>query len=119
MILNNSKGGNFIALHNGKKVGTVTAVNYQNRFSWIGMVLVDPDIRRCGIGSRLLNAAIESAENMGSVRLDATHQGQKLYKTLGYKDEYNLMQMQLFRNQVNIKIPDESAARLICHLNYF
>lgn len=26
----------------GKVVGTVTTINYEDRFSWIGMVLVDP-----------------------------------------------------------------------------
>ncbi|NQZ70508.1 MAG: GNAT family N-acetyltransferase [Lentisphaeria bacterium] len=95
MLLSASKGGNYVALHNGETCGTVTTVNYESKFSWIGMVLVDPNKRRCGIGTELLTAAIEHAGKSGPVRLDATPMGKKLYDTLGFKDEYRLTRYQV------------------------
>lgn len=94
MILDASQGGNFVALRNGVPAGTVTTVTYSNRFSWIGMVLVDPTIRRSGIGKTLLLEAINFAKKSGTVRLDATPEGKKLYDTLGFKDEFRLTRLQ-------------------------
>ena len=36
----------------------VTTIRYGNTVGWIGMVLVHPDFRRLGIGSKLLREAI-------------------------------------------------------------
>ena len=51
-------GVGFVALVNGVPVGTVTVVTYagrtSTRFSWIGMLLVDPAYRRRGVGTTLL-----------------------------------------------------------------
>src|SRR3954463_6678303 len=38
----------------GNVVGTVTTIRYGNHFAWIGMVLVDPNHQRKGIGLGLL-----------------------------------------------------------------
>ncbi len=81
---------NLLATFNGVKAGTATTINYQKRFSWIGMVLVDRKYRGNGIGRALLNRSIEYADKMGTVRLDATPQGKKLYDTMGFKDECEL-----------------------------
>ncbi|NRA39116.1 MAG: GNAT family N-acetyltransferase [Planctomycetes bacterium] len=89
-----SKGKSFVALRNGAKAGTVTTINYQKKFSWIGMVLVDPEIRRSGIGKKLLQESIDAAKADGIVRLDATPAGKKLYDRLGFKDECHLSRMQ-------------------------
>ncbi|HPA45437.1 MAG TPA: GNAT family N-acetyltransferase [bacterium] len=82
--------GCFVAQLNGTVVGTVTTINYQNRFGWVGMVIVDPDLRRMGIGRRLLLLGIDTLIEMGveTVKLDATPQGKLLYDTLGFVDEY-------------------------------
>ncbi len=90
MLLAASGGGNFVALHNGTAVGTVTTVTYQDHFSWIGMVLVDPASRRCGVGKALLTAAVDYAGAFGPVRLDATPAGEKLYDALGFREESRL-----------------------------
>ncbi len=87
MLLEASEGGSFVALHNGKAAGTVTTVTYQDHFSWLGMMLVDPALRRRGIGERLLEAAVDFARTKGPVRLDATPLGSKLYDSLGFKAE--------------------------------
>jgi len=87
-------GGNFIAVYNDQDAGTVTTITYNAQFSWIGMVLVDPGIRGLGIGSALLNAAIAFAKRNGAIRLDATPKGKKLYETLGFKAERNLLRFE-------------------------
>ena len=94
MLLDTGSGGNFVAAYDGTEAGTVTTVTYERRFSWIGMVLVDPAFRRRGIGTVLLTAAIDSGTIYGPVRLDATPEGKRLYDTLGFKDEYRLVRMQ-------------------------
>jgi GNAT superfamily N-acetyltransferase len=93
-LVSAGKGGNFVASYKGDGAGTVTTLHYQGRFSWIGMVLVDPRFRGLGIGRALLDAAIKWAERKGAVRLDATPQGEKLYHTMGFKRERELVRLQ-------------------------
>ena len=90
LFLNSSRGDSMVAEYQDKVIGTVTTVNYSGRFSWIGMVLVDPEIRRMGIGTSLLKEAIVKAKDKGTIRLDATPKGKLLYDTLGFEDEYGL-----------------------------
>jgi len=85
--------GCFVAELRGRVVGTVTTVSYGGRFSWIGMMLVDPDMRRQGIGSRLMGRAIEHLKGKGAIRLDATPLGKTVYDRLGFVDEYGLVRM--------------------------
>lgn len=90
LFLGSSKDGSMVAEYQNKVIGTVTTVNYSGRFSWIGMVLVDPEIRRMGIGTSLLKEAIVKAKDKGTIRLDATPKGKLLYDTLGFEAEYGL-----------------------------
>lgn len=94
-LIDADTGGNFVAVYDGHDAGTVTTFTYQNRFSWIGMVLVDREYRGLGIGNALLNASIEFGKTKGTLRLDATPQGEKLYKTLGFKTERILARYEL------------------------
>ncbi len=80
--------GAFTAVANGRVVGTVTSIDYQSRFSWIGMVLVDPDHRRLGIATRLMNAAMDSLSDCDTLKLDATDQGRPVYERLGFVPEW-------------------------------
>jgi GNAT superfamily N-acetyltransferase len=88
--------GCFIAEVNGKKAGTAMAIAYGQRFGWIGMVLVHPDARRLGIGTRLLKRTIEYLQQRGvkSVKLDATPMGRQVYVPMGFRDEYELSRYQ-------------------------
>jgi GNAT superfamily N-acetyltransferase len=83
-----------VAVRAGSVVGTVTTVDYEDRFGWIGMVLVDPVARGQGVGTQLLQKGIELLEGIGCARLDATPAGHGLYLKLGFKDEYGLARMQ-------------------------
>ena len=84
--------GCFVAEVGGKPAGTATTIHYGDRFGWIGMVLVHPEYRRLGIGTRLLNRAISRLQQCGvkGIKLDATPMGKKVYVPLGFIDEYEL-----------------------------
>ncbi len=93
-----------VAIRDDRVIGTVTTVSYQsrstrnllaqNRFSWIGMVLVDPAERRQGIGSQLMHEALDVLRDQTTVRLDATPAGREVYLKLDFVDEYGLSRME-------------------------
>ena len=84
--------GCFVALQNGRVCGTAATLAYERRFGWVSMVLVDPDYRRLGIGTRLLERGIEYLEGSGveTVKLDATPMGRTVYTQRGFVDEYEI-----------------------------
>jgi ribosomal protein S18 acetylase RimI-like enzyme len=84
--------GCFVAQWNGQVAGTVTTITYEDRFAWIGMVLVEPEARCRGIGTTLLVKAIDylDVRRIPCVKLDATPQGKPLYERLGFQVEYDL-----------------------------
>src|ERR1017187_7701387 len=73
----------------GVLAATVTAVCYERRLAWIGMVLTDPAHRRRGFARRLMEHAIEAltARQMEWIKLDATEMGAPLYRQLGFEPE--------------------------------
>jgi GNAT superfamily N-acetyltransferase len=80
--------GCFAAEKDGCVVGTTTTTTYGNDLAWIGMVLVDPQQRRQGIATRLMNVAIDYLKDeVPTVKLDATSLGQPLYETFGFEVE--------------------------------
>ncbi|HRQ88505.1 MAG TPA: GNAT family N-acetyltransferase [Bacteroidia bacterium] len=85
--------GCFLAMHDGQPAGTVTTTAYGRDIAWIGMVLVHPDFRRRGIGTVLLQRAIDclrEEKGVACVRLDATPEGRPLYEGLGFRSEWGL-----------------------------
>jgi GNAT superfamily N-acetyltransferase len=94
LFLQMSPEGCLVAIDpDGKVVGTVTTVQYQNHFSWIGMVLVDPSVRKQGIGMQLLKESLEILKGNETVKLDATPAGREIYLKLNFVDEYPLSRM--------------------------
>ncbi|MEJ0102660.1 MAG: GNAT family N-acetyltransferase [Bacteroidota bacterium] len=93
IFLHLSPGGCRVASSANKVIGTVTTVRYQHFFSWIGMVLVDLDYRRQGIGIQLLEEALEILRGEETVKLDATPAGREVYLKLNFVDEYRLSRM--------------------------
>lgn len=81
--------------------GTVTTVRYQENFSWIGMVLVHPDVQRKGIGTGLLQKALSLATASQTIKLDATPAGREVYLTLNFKDEYAVNRMHIGDHSVD------------------
>ncbi|MBA2482348.1 MAG: GNAT family N-acetyltransferase [Planctomycetes bacterium] len=83
--------GSFVAVHNGQVVGSAATIVYPStsgsEVAWIGMVLVDPEFRRMGIGTLLLDQAIRSLGDGPTIKLDATPAGREVYKKRGFVDE--------------------------------
>lgn len=75
-------------------VGTVATVSYDVRFSWIGMMLVAPQMRRQGVGTKLMHKALEILQADETIKLDATPVGREVYLKLGFVDEYPVQRMQ-------------------------
>ena len=98
-FLDNSPGGCFVMEHDSKVVGTATTISYENRFAWIGMVLVDPEYRKQGIGTELLRKTIEYLDqrHIRTMKLDATPLGKPLYQKLGFVPEFEIERLVLKR----------------------
>lgn len=114
-FLGNSPRGCFVMEHDGKVVGTATTICYENRFAWIGMVLVDPEHRKQGIGTQLLKKAIQYLDesHIATMKLDATPVGKPLYTKLGFVDEYEIERWILKRpSGVDPTTPRATRARL-------
>jgi GNAT superfamily N-acetyltransferase len=99
-FLEASPQGCFIAEHGGRVCGTAATISFENRFAWIGMVLVDPEYRGQGIGTRLLVRAIEYLNDLQitAIKLDATPQGRPLYEKLQFVAEYEIERWTLRRS---------------------
>jgi GNAT superfamily N-acetyltransferase len=83
-------GGARLAVDDGDKVvGSVAWLPFGDDFAWLSMMLVDPAVRRGGIGSRLMEAALAELEGR-TVRLDATPAGEPMYRKFGFVTEYPL-----------------------------
>jgi len=80
-------------VQNGHLLGTAVVVRYHPDTTWIGMVLVDPEFRRMGLGTRLMDAALAHAGNAGSVLLDAAPAGRPLYARLGFRDLGSILRL--------------------------
>ena len=93
LYLEQSRGGAQVILHESSVIGTVTAVPYQQRFGWIGMVLVDERFRGQGVGGHLLRLAIDQLSVCDTAKLDATPAGRAVYLKLGFVDEWPLLRM--------------------------
>lgn len=85
-----------------KVVGTVTTLNYENRFSWISMVLVDPEYQQQGIGTNLLNEALRLLQHQETIKLDASPAGRNLYLKMNFIEEFPLIRM--IRDKIEGKI---------------
>ena len=91
--------GCFVVEADGEVRGTAATICYQERFAWVGMVLVDPEYRGRGIGTRLLDKCIEYLDSikMTCVKLDATPLGKPIYEKLGFVTEYEIERWTLKR----------------------
>lgn len=81
LVLSLSKG--FVAVENGRVVGTAMATLLGETCASVNMVIVDETMRGRGLGRQLMNAALDAAENR-ECRLTATADGLPLYEKLGF-----------------------------------
>ncbi|MDS7594708.1 GNAT family N-acetyltransferase [Agrobacterium tumefaciens] len=81
LVLSLSKG--FVALENGRIVGTAMATLFDETCATVNMVIVDETMRGRGLGRRLMQAALDAAEGR-ECRLIATADGLPLYEKMGF-----------------------------------
>ena len=72
----------------GRVEATATAVVHDG-IAWIGMVLTAPAMRGQGLATALMTHALAwtDAQGVATVKLDATAQGEPLYRKLGFSAE--------------------------------
>ena len=88
-------GGGWLVERDGATAGSVAVLRYGGNFSWLSMMLVDPGKRRSGVGSQLMETALEALASESCVRLDATPSGEPLYRRSGFVPEYGLARTRL------------------------
>ncbi len=73
----------------GRIVAATTLIIHGHRLGWIGMVLTHPDYRGQGFATLLVTSALDiaSAVGVGTLKLDATDQGEPIYQKLGFRRE--------------------------------
>lgn len=87
--------------------GTVTTISYQDHFTWIGMVLVHPDMQRKGIGTQLLQVALQLTNQSETAKLDATPAGREVYLKLNFEEEYPISRMHIgFHSIENLSVSE-------------
>jgi GNAT superfamily N-acetyltransferase len=103
-FLEASPEGSFVAELDGAVRGTAATINYQGRFAWVGMVLVDPEYRGRGVGTKLLEKCIKYLDSirMPCIKLDATPLGKPLYEKLGFETEYEIERWTLNRTSEDL-----------------
>jgi len=91
-LLNLEPQGCFAAELEGRCVATATAVNYEGRFGWVGMVLVDPKFRHQGIATQMIERTVDYLQTNGCQcqKLDATYAGARVYEKMGFTVEYEV-----------------------------
>ena len=81
--------------------------------AWIAMMLVDPDARRAGIASLLMETALESLREERCIRLDATPAGEPLYRRYGFTGEYPLVRTKVVVNKESF-VPSRTILTRLC-----
>jgi GNAT superfamily N-acetyltransferase len=88
-----------VALLDGHVVASGGAARYADAVAWICMILVDPEQRGHGLGTRLFDEVLGRCEaevgagRLRCVGLDATPAGHGIYAQRGFVDEAELVRM--------------------------
>lgn len=88
-------------------LGTGLVLKVGDNLSWIGMILVHPELRRQGIANSIMERCIAIARlNIKTpiVGLDATPAGLNVYKRMGFKESFKIWRCTLQTNS-SITIP--------------
>jgi GNAT superfamily N-acetyltransferase len=80
-------GGFLIGELDGAPAATISCVNYDDRFAFLGFYIVRPDLRGRGYGLRIWNAAVDHASGR-TIGLDGVVAQQENYKKSGFRRAY-------------------------------
>jgi GNAT superfamily N-acetyltransferase len=83
-----------VAVRDAAIVGSGGAVVYGQRLAWVAMILVDPEARRQGLATRLMQDVLARLEPVAVVGLEATPQGAPVYGGLGFTDRGGFARME-------------------------
>lgn len=73
----------------GLVVATALSLPYGPQFAWVSMVLVDPEWRRRGLATSLMEKVVAAVERSGRTAiLDATPAGREVYRQIGFRDTW-------------------------------
>ena len=93
LLLRLGRGCFRVALVDDRVVATGGAAVYGTRLAWICMILVDPEARGHGIGTRIFEEVLALLHDVESVGLDATPAGRRVYSKAGFADAASLVRM--------------------------
>ena len=88
--------GNFVARfvteHCDIPISTASVAPLGERHTWIGMILVHPELRRQGVANAMMQHCVRYAIRQGKIinGLDATPMGNTVYGAVGYVDSYRI-----------------------------
>lgn len=100
--------GIFVASYKYKNhnipLGSGAAIPVNANMSWIGMILVHPELRRQGIARAMMHTCLSHArlnQKRNIVGLDATPLGKQVYDSLGFQDSFLIWRSILSTNIKN------------------
>lgn len=98
-FLSDSSDGCFVAEYLDRVIGTSATIEYGGGVAWVSMVLVDPRYRGQGVGTELLQRAVQHLDARGvpCIKLDATPLGRPIYEKSGFVSEYDVERWELRR----------------------
>ncbi|MBI3985635.1 MAG: GNAT family N-acetyltransferase [Lentisphaerae bacterium] len=84
--------GSFVALLSGLPIGTASVLPLGRNNTWIGMILVHPELRRQGLANAMMQHCVKYAIDSGKIvnGLDATPMGNTVYGAVGYVNSFRL-----------------------------
>ncbi len=101
-IYKNADNGYRLATYSFKNqkitLGSGLSLPISEDISWIGMILVHPELRRQGVARSIMHSCLAHArlnQNKTIIGLDATPQGKQVYDSLGFVDSYKLWRSEI------------------------
>ena len=93
-LLDRNPGRFVVAVRDGRVIGSGGAVCYGTALAWVCMILVDPNERGHGIGTRIVQGVLDRLTDLSAVGLDATPHGQGVYAGLGFVETGRLLRVE-------------------------
>ncbi|SFJ26260.1 GNAT family N-acetyltransferase [Thermoflavimicrobium dichotomicum] len=93
--------------HRGKVISTAAIFPYKKNFASLGVVMVDPDFRRRGLATQLVQKCMETVSGI-PIMLIATEEGKPLYEKLGFKTAGTLYKLiaQKYKGTQTVHVDD-------------
>ena len=98
-IVEHDPAGGLVAEEHGRPVALLTTANFGST-GWIGHLIVLPDYRKIGLGTRMMHKAIEHLQKHGAttIRIEADPPGMGIYERLGFEEEYGSLRFRATRS---------------------